>query len=93
MFADDLIFFAKTEDNKCRVVMDILNTFCSHSGQKVNFQKSKFYISPNVDHREAANFNHIWGMVSIKDLGTYLGVPLIHGRVRNNHFDFIINKM
>lgn len=37
MFTDDLILFAKAEDNNCRVVMDILNTLCSHSGQRVNF--------------------------------------------------------
>lgn len=39
MFADDLILFAKAEEGNCRVFMDILNTFCTHSGQRVNFQK------------------------------------------------------
>ena len=73
--------------------MEILNEFCSHSGQRVNFQKSKMFISPNVPQREATNLSRICGMVTTKDLGTYLGVPLIHGRVRKNHFNHIINKM
>lgn len=32
-------------------------------------------------------------MVLTKDLGNYLGVPLIHGRVHNNHFDNILQKL
>lgn len=91
MFADDLILFAKAKKNNYRVVMDILNAFiCSqHSSQKINFQKSKLYISPNVGQREGVVFSRICGMVCTK----YLGVPLIHGRFWNNHFDFIFNKM
>lgn len=51
------------------------------------------YVSPNVNQKEADSFTHICGMTATKDLGVYLGVPLIHGRVQKNHFDHIINKM
>lgn len=50
-------------------------------------------VSSNVGQREAANFSWICGMMATKDLGTYLGVPLVHGRVRKCHFQHIIQKI
>lgn len=61
--------------------------------KRVNFQKSKFNASPSVPRREILKYSAIYGMSDTKDLGTYLGIPIIHGRVKKNHFNFIINKV
>lgn len=38
MFADDLIHFGKATENQIRCVMDISNTFCASSGQRINLE-------------------------------------------------------
>lgn len=35
----------------------------------------------------------ISGMPINKDLGIYLGVPIIHGRLKKNHFKFVVEKV
>ena len=58
-----------------RSMLDVLNKLCDHLGQRVNFQKSKFYASPTVLRRDILKFSAICGMSDTKDLGTYLGIP------------------
>lgn len=43
--------------------------------------------------RTANSLKYISGMPLTKDLGTYLGIALIHGRVKRNHFNLIIDKL
>ena len=47
-FADDLVLFAKADLMNCINVRETLDTFCELSGQKVSFNKSKVYFSPNT---------------------------------------------
>lgn len=63
------------------------------SGQKVNFNKSKLYCSPNIARRDSLVFSNICGMALSDNLGTYLGVPLVHGRFNKSHCNFIVDKV
>ena len=38
-FADDLILFGEASVSQFNVMVNCLNSFCSFSGQKVNYQK------------------------------------------------------
>lgn len=38
-------------------------------------------------------FCFISGMNANNDLGIYLGAPIIHGRIKKNHFKFIVEKV
>lgn len=55
-FADDLVLFANADDKSCNTVLEVLNEFCCVSGQRVNFNKSKFFCSPNLP-RTALRFS------------------------------------
>lgn len=92
-FADDLILFAKADMNNANVIMDTLEEFCGASGQTINFQKSKIFMSPNVTRREALAISFRCGMSLTTDLSIYLGVPLIHGRMSKNNFNHVISKI
>lgn len=61
--------------------MEVLNQFCAISGQTVNLNKSKLFISHNVPRVRARRLSALTGISLTNDLGKYLGVPLIHGRV------------
>ena len=48
-FVDDSIIFSRASEDKCSTIINILNTYERASGQKVNFEKSSFFFSPNVN--------------------------------------------
>lgn len=89
-FADDLMLFCKATESDCRTVMDTLNTFYGASGVNINFFKSKFYASQNVSKRDFNAFTAISGMNVTKHLGIYLDAPIIHGRIKRSHFNFVV---
>lgn len=47
-FADDLMLFAKANEKGSEAIKDVLDLFCEESGQRVNYEKSCIYFSPNV---------------------------------------------
>ena len=72
-FADDLILFAEADGVNCATIRDVLDTFCSISGQTMSETKSRVYFSPNMDRESLCD---ILGFASTPFLGKYLGFPL-----------------
>ena len=54
-------------------IRDVLDTFCSISGQTVSETKSRVYFSPNMDRESLCD---ILDFASTPFLGKYLGFPL-----------------
>lgn len=74
-------------------VKNILDMFCEESGQLVSAHKSKIFVSPNIPDREARMLSHISGFTLTKDLGMYLGVPLIHTKFSKRNYQYIIERL
>ncbi|KAK3185175.1 hypothetical protein Dsin_032461 [Dipteronia sinensis] len=72
-----------------RECMDI---FCDISGQQVSFPKSRIYWSSNISNCNARALADLCGSLVTKNLGFYLGVPLIHGRITKNTYKEILVK-
>ncbi|CAN1801902.1 Putative ribonuclease H protein At1g65750 [Linum perenne] len=67
--------------------------FCGASGQLVSPEKSRVFFSKNATtafRRRACN--HL-GVHETQDLGRYLGVPIIHGRITKETYGFILDRM
>ncbi|CAL9000189.1 unnamed protein product [Prunus brigantina] len=47
-FVDDSLMFLKATENNCRVIVRILDSYCTASGQLVNFKKSNMFFNPNT---------------------------------------------
>ena len=77
-FADDLVPFTKVDVKNCRVVREVLDTFCEISSQEVNVGKSRVFFSPNLDHSCREELCNILNFRSTPSLGKYLGFPLKH---------------
>ncbi|VVA41142.1 Hypothetical predicted protein, partial [Prunus dulcis] len=92
-FADDLILFRKGSVNQAIVMKKCLDDFCSLSGQKVSFEKSMIYVSPNTYPELAQTIATICGSPLTTCLGKYLGVPFIHTRVTKATYQDIIDKV
>lgn len=59
----------------------------------ISFPKSRVYFSSNVPDEHANEISRILGIVVTYDLGFYLGMPTINGRVTKATFQHIIDKV
>ena len=92
-FADDLLLFAKADYINCSTIRDVLDDFCSISGQTVSEAKSKVYFSPNVDKDTRDSLCDILGFTSTPSLGRYLGIPLKHPSSSSQDFNFVLDRV
>ena len=70
-----------------------MNRFCGCSRQQVNFQKCQIFFSTNVENQLADKLSTFSGIPHSDNLGRYLGVPSIHGRVHTDDFKNIIDRV
>lgn len=76
------------------IIMQVLEGFGAESGQKINIGKSMLLCSNNVSEDLTAALSTASGIPTTMDIGLYLGVPIIHGRVkRSSTYDHILIKM
>lgn len=92
-FADDILFFGKATSKQCEAMRETLNMLCDESGQLVSPHKSKIFVSPNVPTSLARDLSTLCGFALTKNLGMYLGVPCIHSKVSERHFQYIIERL
>lgn len=93
MFADDLILMGEATYKQAETMQRILEEFCSWSGQKISGEKSRVFFSQNTDSTKQQQLSDKFGIQTTKDLGKYLGIPILHGRVTRNTFQPIVDKV
>ncbi|KAK0578928.1 hypothetical protein LWI29_018508 [Acer saccharum] len=91
-FTDDLILFGQASISQAKTMKECLDIFCDYSGQQVSYPKSRVLCSTNVKERDAKLIAEVCDSPITKDLGKYLGVPLIHGRVRVRTYWDIVER-
>lgn len=93
LFAHDIILFSKASCEQAPIMKECIETFCKLSGHKINYDKSMVYCSDKLDRHIATKIARICGSPLTSNLGTYLGVPIIHSRVIKGTYRNIIDKM
>ncbi|CAE6176705.1 unnamed protein product [Arabidopsis arenosa] len=92
-FADDLILFAEASVAQIRVIRRVLESFCTASGQKVSLEKSKIFFSGNVSRDLGKLISDESGIASTRELGRYLGMPILQKRINKDTYGEILEKM
>lgn len=92
-FADDLVLFARADGTNCFIVRDVLDEFCSLSGQTISEAKSRVYFSPNVARDTRESLSDILGFASAPSLGKYLGIPIMHPRSSSHEYNFVLDRV
>ena len=92
-FADDLVLFAKASMDQVVLLENVFRAFCDSSGQKISKHKSVVFFSRNVNQDKINALGNGMGMVVTNDLGKYLGVPIIHGRITKQMYAYVVDKM
>ncbi|OMP00911.1 reverse transcriptase [Corchorus capsularis] len=91
-FVDDLFLFSRADPSQATVIKHVLDEFCMASGAKISLEKSKLFVSPKA-RGSGRDMSSLLGITGSDNLGKYLGVPLIHGRVTKATFKEIIEKV
>ncbi|KAK9106204.1 hypothetical protein Scep_023048 [Stephania cephalantha] len=91
-FTDDFVLFAEASVEQASLVDRILGEFCGASGHKISREKSQLFVSPNVGGGLSADLSEVLNIPLSTDLGRYLGVPLIYGRVTKNTYQQVMES-
>lgn len=92
-FADDLILFAEASVAQVHVIRRVLEAFCSASGQKLSLEKSKIFFSGNVSGDMEKEISDASGIRSSRDLGKYLGMPVLQKRMNKDMFGEVLARV
>lgn len=93
IFVDDCFLFFKAKESQAHAMKDILTIYEGASGQSINFQKSEFFCSRNVDNTTKNLISNILGVQQVLGTSKYQGVPSMVGRSRTSTFKFIKDKV
>ncbi|XP_028089245.1 uncharacterized protein LOC114289680 [Camellia sinensis] len=92
-FVDDLILFGKATKSNCECIKNILQDFCTQSGQKVSFLKSKVLFSTNLNTEIQDHLALTLQIPKTTNLGKYLGCPIFHNRPNRATYHFLVEKI
>lgn len=80
------LFFSHASVDHCRRLMSIIQEFCDLSGQCINHNKSIVMLSRRTKDTKRAEMLLTLGLPENREIGKYLGVPLVTSRIGPEHF-------
>ncbi|XP_050387444.1 uncharacterized protein LOC126803741 [Argentina anserina] len=92
MFVDDTLCFTKANVEDYRKLRLITDSYCSASGQRINFDKSSVFFSSNTPveiHEAIANELGI----PVSQPGVYLGLPTMWGNSKRSALAYIRERV
>jgi hypothetical protein len=93
LFADDSIFFARSDDRSVTALNDTLQLYCDGSGQKINHDKSSVFFGPHCEGGVKQSVKDRLGVQSEVLQDTYLGMPTDIGRSPTLAFNFLQDRV
>ena len=93
LFADDTMFFTRTDPQCFSTLLQILHEYKMASGQKINPDKSSISFSFRTPRAERERVKTQLGISQEGGVGKYLGLPEHFGRKKKDLFASIVNRM
>ncbi|XP_013608089.1 PREDICTED: uncharacterized protein LOC106314815 [Brassica oleracea var. oleracea] len=93
LFADDTLFFCRTNPKNVSALLKILSLYETASGQRINPQKSGITFSHQAPLMLKENIKTELGIEKEEGAGKYLGVPEHFGRKKRDLFTAIVDRI
>ncbi|KAF5468900.1 hypothetical protein F2P56_013011 [Juglans regia] len=93
LYADDLLVFVTGGKQSVLKLMNTLEVYEKWSGQLINKEKSTFFFSKSISTARRRNLKRTTGLVEGNFPLTYLGVPLVSGRLTSRELEPLIEKI
>ncbi|KAK4274243.1 hypothetical protein QN277_017497 [Acacia crassicarpa] len=92
-FADDALLFMRASRRNCNHLADILQLYCTASGQVINLDKSSIFFSSNTPEDVKNMVGSILGIPATEDPGRYLGIPSIWGKTKHQALAYVRERI
>lgn len=92
-FADDLILFSDVSSSQVHFNKRVFDEFCQSSSHKISMSKTRIFFSHKVADGEVSRISSAFRFQVSNKLGTYMGVPLLHGRVIKEAYRYILDNV
>jgi hypothetical protein len=92
LFADDSIFFARSDHKSVAALQETLSLYCQGSGQKINMDKSSIFFGIHCDDQVKLDVMNRLGVINEALQETYLGMPTCIGRSPTVSFRSIVAR-
>lgn len=93
LFADDTLFFCRTNAKSLTTLQKILSLYETASGQKINAQKSGITFSNLAPTELKEKIKQELGIEKEGGAGKYLGIPEHFGRKKSDVFTSMVDKI
>lgn len=93
LFADDTMFFCKTNVRNCETLTGILRRYERSSGQCINLSKSTVTFSSRTPGDIKDRVKRALGIEQEGGMGKYLGLPETFGRRKRDVFTGLVDKI
>jgi hypothetical protein len=93
LFADDSIFFARSDARSVEALKETLLLYCQGSGQKINIDKSSIFFGLHCDSQVKLDVMNRLGVNNEVLQETYLGMPTGVGRSPSGSFRPILDRV
>ena len=87
------MLFFKRDAHSLANIQNILNWYCSLSGQSINLSKSNMYCSPNMAEEVKVNLAQSLQVNLVQSPSKYFGRNLMLKGMRVADFQFLVDKM
>jgi len=93
LFADDTMFFCRSDLRSCGKLQEILQKYERASGQQISKEKSAITFSSRTQQEIKDQAKRILGIQKEGGQGKYLGLPELFGRKKKDLFSLIIDRI
>lgn len=93
LFADDTMFFGKSNAASCSALLSILDRYEKASGQCINRGKSAITFSSKTKPECRTRVKAVLNMSNEGGIGKYLGLPEHFGRKKRDIFSSIVDRI
>lgn len=93
LFADDTMFFCRSDKQSCQKLKSILQKYENASGQQINQAKSTITFSSKTDQATKETAKLVLQIYKIGGQGKYLGLPELFGRKKKDLFSLIVDRI
>jgi hypothetical protein len=93
LFADDSVFFARSDERSVEALQRTLELFCGGSGQRINLDKSSIFFGSRCSDAVKVRVKQKLGVQSEALHETYLGMPTEVGRSPVRTFKFLLHRI
>jgi hypothetical protein len=93
LFADDSIFFSRSDERSVNALQRVLEIYCGGSGQRVNLDKSSIFFGSRCSDAIKDHVKQKLGVQSDALNETYLGMPTEVGGSPIRTFKFLLHRI